>query len=453
MRLIRFLLSVGIVVSMSIVVAVSVWADDEQGIEVVEQKVESLFPDGVNFSVTVRSPDEIDEIRVFFRKADDRTSAYGAVEFEPGTEVTGEYLMRTGGSGSFFPAGTEFEYSIEVRDKAGRVYRTEDQEFLYLDNRFEWRTVSDGLISVYYYGDFVEKRAQTILKAAQDTLVRMTPVLGVEPTEPLRIVSYNNYRHMVEALPFRSQAVRERLQTEGMAFSEERVLLVLGFSPSIQGIASHEFVHLLVHLAAGRANSQVPAWLNEGLAEYGNMDPTDTYEAALRYAIFTRRLKPLWYQSNFGGNPDDILIGYGQGASVVNYLIVRYGQEKIAELMSVLQETLDIDGALEQTYGFDQYGLDTEWRLAIGLEPLPSPEELERRVEAGAEATPTSLPTPTPKPGPTTAVSVEDEGEKKSSPGCGVFPGQVATDLAMLLLLGGPLAMLSVRALRRRWPW
>ena len=52
------------------------------------------------------------------------------------------------------------------------------------------------------------------------------PVLGIAPTEPLRIVAYNNYRHMSSALPFRSQAVQEQLQTQGMAFSDEQVLLV-----------------------------------------------------------------------------------------------------------------------------------------------------------------------------------------------------------------------------------
>ena len=132
------------------------------------------------------------------------------------------------------------------------------------------------------------------------------------------------------------------------------------------GTASHEFTHLLVAEAAGNARSQVPAWLNEGLAEFGNIDPTDSYDAALRYGIYTRRLRPLWYQHSFGGTPDDIIIAYGQGRSVVNFMISKFGIEKMAELFQVLQSTLDIDLALQQVYGLDQFGLDTDWRLAIG---------------------------------------------------------------------------------------
>ena len=123
---------------------------------------------------------------------------------------------------------------------------------------------------------------------------------------------------MAAALPFRSQAVSEGLRTQGMAFTDERVLLVHGFDETVTGTVSHEFTHLLVGEAAGAALPQVPAWLNEGLAEYGNIDPTDDYDAALRYGIFTRRIKPLWYLNSFGGTPEDIIIAYGQGLSLIH---------------------------------------------------------------------------------------------------------------------------------------
>jgi hypothetical protein len=256
---------------------------------------------------------------------------------------------------------------------------------------------------------------------------------------------------MTAALPFRSQAVQEQLQTEGQAFSEVRVLLVLGVSPTIRGITSHEFTHLLVHEAAGGAISQVPDWLNEGLAEFANLDPTDSYDRALRNAIFTRRLRPLWYQRTFSGKPDDIIIAYGQARSVVQFLVAKHGPAKIAELFRSLQKTLDIDKALEEVYGFDQHGLDSQWRLALGLDPLPPPQEVERQLQARAEATPTSEPTPTPTVEPTPVAASGREPERKASPGCAApnNPRSTASDLAWLVLLAGPMVLLSVRGLRR----
>ena len=393
---------------------------DEGDIRVVEAKAESQFPEGVKFSITAESAGMIDEIRVFFRKADDAgRSAYQSIDVEPAVAVSGESLLPASGGGDYFPPGTRINYSFEVRDKAGAMVRTDDQEFVYLDNRFEWNTVSEGLITVYYYGDYVEERARVILEAAHEAMELMTPVLGIEPTEPLRIVSYNNYRHMSSALPFRSQAIREGLQTQGMAFSDERVLLVHGFDPTITGTTSHEFVHLLVAEAAGASSTRVPAWLNEGLAELGNIDPTDDYDAALRYGIFTRRIKPLWYQNSFGGEPEDILIAYGQGRSVVQYMVGKYGPERMAELFRVLRRVQNIDMALTEVYGLDQYGLDTAWRTALGLDPLPSPEELERLSQEGREEESQDNAVPGAAPGTAPNEGAGEEGSGEEGAGAG----------------------------------
>jgi hypothetical protein len=492
-KLLIMLLALGLAAGIGIPAGITL--ADEGDIQVLATEAESQFPDGVKFSITVSSSEEIDEIRVFFKKVgQSKLSAYRTVDFQPGTLITGESMLSAGGGGDYFPPGTRIVFSFEVRDKGGAVFRTPDQDFVYIDNRFEWLTRSSDLITVYYYGEYVEERANTVLEAAEASMVLMAPVLGTAPTEPLRIVSYNNYRHMSAALPFRSQAVREQLQTQGMAFVEERVLLVHGFDPTVKGTVSHEFTHLLVAEAAGRAYPQVPAWLNEGLAEYGNIDPTDSYDAALRYGIFTRRLKPLWYQDSFSGTPDDIIIAYGQGRSVVNYMIDRYGPDKMSQLFTTLRGTLNIDLALTQVYGFDQFGLDSEWREAIGIDPLPSPEELEEQLQESeselsspepesAEATlattstpqpettstpqpeTTSAPEPvetstsaavaTPTPGPTPVASLGDEiGKPASSGGCNspslASGGAAPLGLGTLLLLAAPLGLLSFRALRRR---
>ena len=450
------LLVIGLAVA--VLVPTGIALADQGDIEVLEVGAESQFPGGVKFSIIAQSSDEIDEIRVFFRKVGQTgLSTYRSVDFEPGKLVTGESILSSSTGTDYFPPGTSIQYSFEIRDKAGGVFRTPEQDFVYHDNRFEWLSVSSGLVTVYYYGEYVEQRANTVLEAAEESMEIMVPLLGIEPTEALRIVSYNNYRHMSSALPFRSQAVREQLRTQGMAFDSVRVLLVHGFDATVKGTVSHEFTHLLVAEAAGRGRSQVPAWLNEGLAEYGNIDPTDSYEAALRYGIFTRRLKPLWFQRTFSGEPNDIIIAYGQGQSVVNFLINGFGPAKMAELFRVLQKTLDIDLALEQVYGFDQYGLDTEWRKVIGLEPLPPPGELERQLqEVGTPVSAEEAPSSSPNPEPSPVASVgDDAGVEPSSGGCsapthgGTGPASLA--LGTLLLMGAPLGLLSFRAFRRRF--
>ena len=367
-------------------------------IQVLSHQVETNFPKSVNFTVEVTGPDEIDEIRVYLKTiGQTNRSAYRQVEFEPGTTISGEAELLTSGN-NYVPPGTRMAYSFEIRDTAGRVLRTEEEIFVYLDTRFEWFTVTEGIITVYYNNPLVESRAQHVLETAMTSLQVMGPVLGIDPEHPLHIVTYHNYRDMIDALPFRSQATREQLITQGMAFDEERVLMVHSGDRSVTSTTAHEFIHLLVGDAAGRAYSQVPAWLNEGLAEYGSRsgNGSEIVSNTLLRAIQSGKLRPLWHQGTFSGTPDDIIIGYAHGESVVTFLILNYGEAKMAELMQAITRTLDMDKALQQVYGMDQYELDSAWRQALGLEPLPRPQE----------TTPTPRPTLAPRPTPEPNISI-----------------------------------------------
>lgn len=457
---------------------------DEGNIEVVQAGAENRYPRGIRFFVTASSPYQIDEVRLFFKK-EGRVAggAYRALEFEASNLVQADSVLLTSASQNYIPPGTELTYFFEIRDEAGSVHRTPHQKIVYSDSRFDWQILSSGPIIVYYYGPAARERASMALEAASDAMARMAPVLGFDPSEPIRIVSYSTYRDMLPALPLRQQVIAGHVQTEGMAFADERVVVVRGFDPKVRGITAHEITHLAIAEVTGRAKTLIPAWLNEGLAEYGNVEPTADYDEALHQSISLRRLKPLWTLTDFGGDPVGIMTAYGQGRAVVQHLITTYGEDSIADLMQAIRGTLNIDQALERVYGFDQWGLDSEWRVSLGLEPLPRPEEQQLYLPPSPTPSPTPRPTPTRKPpatvtpapttvaptaipqaqrlplqptataAPTEAASVEDEGSDRQSPGCSSAQlgrsGPLAGDSASLALLMAPLALLLFRARRR----
>ena len=159
-------------------------------------------------------------------------------------------------------------------------------------------------------------------------------------------------------------------------------------------------------------------------------------------------------------------------------MIDTYGEGRMASLFPVLQRTLDIDLALLEVYGLDQFGLDSAWRTFKGLEPLPSPDELETQLGDASESTASEDPSPeglgdapdsdagTSSPGSTpeaedqvTGVAgggdEEPEGDS-NSPGCSVAAsgsGGAPIGIGMLLLLGSPLGLVALPRLRRRWPF
>ena len=146
---------ISLIILTSLAAGLLIWADPAQAgaheIMVTSQGAESQFPDGVRFFIQASSPDEIVDIRVFFKKIGQTSrSAYRALEFRQGSVINGETLMRSGSGGEYIPPGTRIEYSFEIHDSGGRELRTEAQVFIYLDTRFEWGTVTDGRITVSY---------------------------------------------------------------------------------------------------------------------------------------------------------------------------------------------------------------------------------------------------------------------------------------------------------------
>lgn len=350
-------------------------------IQILNHRVDTNFPTDVKFFVEVAGPDEIEEVRVIMKTIGQTTrSAYRQVEFEPGPTVSGEAELLTSGN-NYVPPGTRMAYSFEIRDTAGRVLETEEQVFVYLDTRFEWFTVSEGIVTVYYNDPLVKSRAEHVLETALESMRITGPLLGINPELPLHIVTYHNYREMFGALPFRSAATSSQLITAGMAFDEERVLMVHSGSGSVTSTTAHEFVHLLVGDVLGRAYRQAPAWLNEGLAEYGSYhgDDREILNRTVEEAIDNDKLRPLWHLGSYSGTPEEILYAYGHGDSVVTFMVLEYGEDKMSELMQALKRTLDIDSALMAVYDLDQHGIDSAWREEIGLDPLPKPESPSRR--------------------------------------------------------------------------
>jgi hypothetical protein len=274
----------------------------------------------------------------------------------------------------------------------------------------------------------------------------MGALMGVEVKQALRLTMYNSWSDMRGALPPRSQVQQEALITEGVLFPSTGVILVLGTVPRAAGVTSHEVVHFLMDQAMGGMTRILPAWLNEGLAEYGSTEPSATFDAALSRALAQGRLFPLTSLTAPPGRPEDVLLMYGQGKSVVTFLVERHGAEKLRTLIQKLRQGLPIDEALQAAYGFDRDGLDQRWRQSIGAPPLtqdgpsrvtPTPIPYPTIIPFGAE-TPTPFPSPaTPRPAPTPA----------RGGACG--RGQGAGDAALLGAAALGLALVVTRRIRR----
>jgi hypothetical protein len=389
--------------------------------------------------------------------------------------VEGEFFWRTDTGGRYVPPGTIITYNFEIQDAAGQRIETEPERFVYFDARFvdedgnsQWQEVAAGTVTVAYKGP-VKKRADDVLSTILETLDKMVPIMGEAAIgEPIRVTMYNNSKEMLEALPPRSAAVGRELITEGQAFNEFGTLLVLGGGRLALGTASHEVMHIITHRVGDSILRRVPSWLSEGLSEYANVDPGFSYDIALDFAVETDRLLPHVYMPALPGDPEDVIIFYGQSRSIVRMMIGRFGPDAMRELMATLKSGANVDRALRTVYGFGLQGLDAMWRESIGAEllevesrTLARPTAVPQRVpllysltpqadsdvvgdkaaEPTATPTATATPSPTPAPEPTStptpeptatpvvevAVAAPSEPEPTSAPASDVEPEPAAT--------------------------
>jgi hypothetical protein len=428
--------------------------------QVTDSTAESKFPEGMRFTVQIDNPSAVKSLRVLFRVVGGRLPRY---EYLPLPDASGKagVLVRTDTGDRYVPPGVVVEYSFEITDQQGNVTATESKRFVFDDVKFQWQEVSNPRVTIRYYGP-ITRRAETVRDAVDDTMQRIGyGLFGLKQIDPVRLTLYNNWADMSRALPPSSSVQREQLITEGLSFSNFGVILLLASDNTVRGLASHEMVHYLVEQALGGFNALLPVWINEGLAEYGNVEPSQVYEQYLTLAIVRGTLKPLTSLSQMPGKSEDVITVYGQGRSLIEFLIEDQpdGAAKLRQTFAALRQGRSIDDALMAAYGMDRFSIDQAWRKKLGITPLsadtrqsPIPQAERPTVAplpfpaSSSGQSSTAQPTPQPAPAQQESAAPAQPKSNVSATGCSKS-NAAAKELGMWLGLGALAMVITVR----RW--
>ena len=194
----------------------------------------------------------------------------------------------------------------------------------------------------------------------QVVLERLVVETGAELEKPARLYIYGNSSDLQGSMIYPQE------WTGGVAFTRHGTM-VIGISPmSIEwgtDAIAHELTHLVIHQMTLNPYNNIPTWLDEGLAmrSEGMLDPR--FSTALGEAITADSLISVQSLcSPFSAYSDEAILSYAQSHSIVEFLIVSYGQEKMFELLTTFKQGSGYDQALEAVYGFDMDELDGLWR-------------------------------------------------------------------------------------------
>ncbi|MCL4300903.1 MAG: hypothetical protein KJ077_34540 [Anaerolineae bacterium] len=362
----------------------------QEAIQVVDQSVDANFRDHLTFTLNAKSTAEIVEVDLLYQVVGQLASSRNEAEFIPGTSINAEFKIDQTKPENYMPPGTELNYWWKIVDSAGNELRTEKQRYLYLDNRYEWQTLENERLTLYWYeGD--DSFGQALFDRANVALDTLASDVGISLKDPIKIFIYASHQDLLRALSSNAQE-----WTGGQAMTTFGVV-VIGVPPSQLDwglrATTHEMSHLVIHQATDNPFRGLPRWLDEGIAVY-NEDTenlVDDFAPIFDDAVQRDELMTLrTLSSPFPADPMLANLAYGQSGAVVKFIIDTYGPEKMAKLLSIFAEGSLDDEALQEALGVDTVGLDNAFRASLDLPPLPGTSADAPAEAATEEAEPAS---------------------------------------------------------------
>ena len=361
-------------------------ASAQSAISIADRGVDIEFPERITFRAHVESSAAIDQVVLEYgveKLTCGEVTAKAFPDFEPGQSVDVSWTWEMLKSGSE-PPGATIWYRWRVADTAGNESVSDEQRVTWLDQARRWQSISREMLTLHWY-DGSRAFAEDLLNSAVESLARLGETTGVEPQSPIDMYIY------AETADLRDAVLYEPGWTGGQAFSDQDILII-GISPDQiewgKDTEAHELTHVLVGRLTFSCLGDVPTWLNEGIAVYGEGDLDPVSGRTLQDAIAGDTLISVRALSgSFSEHPDKAGLSYAQSFSLVNFLIRDFGQGRLLQLFGNLRDGMPIEDALNDVYGFGLDGLEDRWRESIGAQP---------RQTGGLLPTPTLMPTPVP---------------------------------------------------------
>jgi hypothetical protein len=333
----------------------------DSGITVVESQAEVNFPSSFTFELSARSDVNITDIRLRYTiEGTDFAKVIneGYIVFVPSTEVDVRWsleMIKIGG----LPTGSSLDYWWRITDAEGDTIETAPTRVRFDDTRYDWRALTEGEVTIYCYqgdDDFIAE----LMEAAQGALARLAESTGAELEQPVRLYIY------ASALDLQGAMIYPQEWTGGVAYPRLGIVAI-GISPTDidwgKRAIAHELAHLVTHQMTLNPYSDIPRWLDEGLSMYAEGAMLTTLFNALSGAIANDSLISVpSLASPFSAYTDTAAISYAESYSLVEYLILTYGHDKMLELLNTFSQGAGYDEALEAVYGFDMRELDSLWR-------------------------------------------------------------------------------------------
>lgn len=326
----------------------------------------------MRFSLQVDSQVDIQAVTLFFRAGDWPNTYTADWRLLPRRQVRVTHELDL--TQTRLPPFALITYWWTLEDADGRSYPLALQTLDYGDDRYDWRQLSDGGVSVYWTGQDTVL-GQLALDVVAETWPRLTAVIPVETMPTFRVYVYPSVNELQAAM----QLAGRGWEWVGAQFIPESNTIIVAAGNAntaafdLRQSIPHELSHLLLAQATGASYENTPKWLDEGLATFLESETNPTYEAILGEAAAAGTTMPFHELCrSFPAAGDEIVLAYAQSGSLIRTLQAQYGHQVLRDLVVSYADGRACDAGVRHVLGTSLAELERAWldtqvnRPAIG---------------------------------------------------------------------------------------
>ena len=228
--------------------------------------------------------------------------------------------------------------------------------------QYRWRSITSDHFEVFFYEGF-DSLGVRVLDLAEKTNLLLSARMGHSLGHRVPIILYGSHNDFSQ-----TNVTSELIDPSTGGFTEVlRNRVVIPFTGSYEDLR-HVVVHELTHafmfdmiyggsatqLIARQTFFQVPLWFAEGLAEYYSLGMEPGAEMILRDGVIEGYLPPLEYSGGY--------IVYKQGQSALAYLVDRFGEDRLRDVLNRIRLARNFDRAFQRSTGLSVSKFDEQWR-------------------------------------------------------------------------------------------
>lgn len=247
---------------------------------------------------------------------------------------------------------------------AGQYFRFGKNKVHYQDQ--EWYYVQSEHFTIYFYegGQYL---ANYTAKEAEQAYSQIARLFQYRISKRIPLIAYLSHGDFSV-----TNAVDLPTYSEGIGgvtelFKNRIAIPFTGDYQEYRKVVHHEIVHAVINdiyfggslqaIIQNNIQTRLPAWFNEGLAEYAAQGWDTVSDMYVREAILGNHLPPINYLAGF--------YAYRGGQSVWDYIAEQYGSEKVGEILQRLRLTRSIEGSFKRSTGLSVDELSEKWQQSL----------------------------------------------------------------------------------------